>query len=91
MPESATREDYKGHARRRTRFFSASPSKRGKINRLCIERSPRLRVFKEQKTMQYLLMIHGDEKAMHAAPQDPGHRDARGLWCNYARRYPTPA
>jgi hypothetical protein len=51
-------------------FFCASLSKRGKIDRLCTERGPKsCAVFKEQ-AMQYLLMIHSDEKAMQSAPKD---------------------
>jgi hypothetical protein len=51
-------------------FLRASLSKRGKIDRLGTERgASRCAVLKE-KAMQYLLMIHSDEKAMQSAPKE---------------------
>jgi hypothetical protein len=50
--------------------FPSPLSKRGKIERLCIERAEYGRAALKEKTMQYLLMIHSDEKAMQSAPKD---------------------
>src|ERR1700722_19808094 len=51
-------------------FLPVSPSKHGKINRLCTERGATSCAVLEEKAMQYLLMIHSDEKAMQSAPKD---------------------
>jgi hypothetical protein len=51
-------------------IFFLRLSKHSKIDRLCTERAVgRCAVLKE-KAMQYLLMIHSDEKAMQSAPKD---------------------
>jgi hypothetical protein len=51
-------------------LFSRPLSKRRKIERLCLERGAKARPFKRSRTMEYLLLIHSDEKAMQAATQE---------------------
>jgi hypothetical protein len=50
-------------------IFSRLLSKRGRIGRLFAERGKAAQ-FQEANTMQYLLMIHTDEKAMLASPKE---------------------
>jgi hypothetical protein len=57
-------------APRKLTSISASLSKRRTTRRLCIERGDPLAHLRRSKTMQYLLMIHSDEKAMQSAPKD---------------------
>jgi hypothetical protein len=51
-------------------IFSTSLSKRGRIGRLWFERGFDDCAVVKEKAMQYLLMIHTDEKAMQSAPKD---------------------
>jgi hypothetical protein len=51
-------------------ILSASLSKRRTARRLCTERDVNRRAFLEEQAMQYLLMIHTDEKAMQSAPKE---------------------
>jgi hypothetical protein len=50
--------------------FSTSLSKHCKIGRLCSERGGGLARLRRSITMQYLLLIHSNEKAMQAATQE---------------------
>jgi hypothetical protein len=50
--------------------FHAPLSKGGKIGRLRTERGAKSCAVLKEKAMQYLLMIHTDEKAMQSAPKD---------------------
>jgi hypothetical protein len=45
-------------------------SKHGKISRLCTERGAKSCAVVKEQAMQYLLMIHTDEKALQSAPKD---------------------
>jgi hypothetical protein len=56
------------HSRRHQ--FSTALSKHGKIDRLCTERGAKSCAVLKEKAMQYLLMIHTDEKAMQSAPKE---------------------
>jgi hypothetical protein len=50
--------------------FSGPLSNRSRAGRLCIERGDWAAHPPRSSAMQYLLMIHGDEKAMQGASQD---------------------
>src|SRR5579863_8072712 len=51
-------------------LFSGPLSNLALVNRHCIERGKRAAPLKESEPMEYLLLIHSDEKAMQAYTQE---------------------